>query len=104
MRLFQANEQFSEKCKEVDRHQICGKWKKSRPPSARAQLLHNKIVFKIATDIKNKQKWVNMNEQVYLGTSILDISKIAMYVYWYGYVKLSIEAKQNYATQTQAAS
>lgn len=34
-----------------------------------------------------------MNEQVYLGMSILDISKIAMYVYWYGYVKLKYRSK-----------
>ena len=45
-----------------------------------------------------------MNEQVYLGMSILDISKIAMYVYWYGYVKLKYRSKAKLCTQTQAAS
>ena len=28
-----------------------------------------------------------MNKLVYLGLSILDISKIKMYDFWYGYIK-----------------
>ena len=35
----------------------------------------------------NKTK-VKMNKPIYLGLSILDISKILMYEFWYDYVKL----------------
>ena len=34
-----------------------------------------------------------MNEPVYLGLSVLDISKIVMYEFWYDYVKLKYEVK-----------
>ena len=34
-----------------------------------------------------KKARVRMNKQVYLVVSILDMSEIVMYNYWYGYVK-----------------
>ena len=34
-----------------------------------------------------KKARVRMNRQVYLVVSILDMSEIVMYNYWYGYVK-----------------
>ena len=34
-----------------------------------------------------KKAKVKMNEPVYLGISILDISKILMYEFWYDYLK-----------------
>lgn len=37
--------------------------------------------------IKMKKTKVTMNKSVYLGLSVLDINKIAMYDYWYGYTK-----------------
>ena len=36
---------------------------------------------------------VKMNKPVYLGLSILDISKITMYEFWYDYVKIKYEDK-----------
>ena len=36
---------------------------------------------------------VKMNKPIYLGLSILDISKITMYEFWYGYVKIKYEDK-----------
>ena len=40
----------------------------------------------------NKTK-VTMNKPIYLGLSILDISKILMYEFWYDYVKLKYKNK-----------
>ena len=37
--------------------------------------------------IKMKKAKVKMNKPVYLGMSILDISKTLMYEFWYNYVK-----------------
>ena len=40
----------------------------------------------------NKTK-VKMNKPIYLGLSILDISKILMYEFWYDYMKPYIDHK-----------
>ena len=34
-----------------------------------------------------KKTWILMNKPVYLGLSILELSKILMYEFWYDYVK-----------------
>ena len=39
------------------------------------------------------EKRVKMNKPVYLGMSILDISKTLMYEFWYDYVKPKYEEK-----------
>ena len=39
-----------------------------------------------------------MNKPIYLGMSILDISKTLMYEFWYDYVKPNMETEQNYGT------
>ena len=36
-----------------------------------------------------------MNKLVYLGLSILELSKILMHVFWYDYIKLKYDEKQN---------
>ena len=41
--------------------------------------------------IEMKKTKVKMNKPVYLGMSILDISKMLMYKFWYGYVKPKYE-------------
>ena len=43
-----------------------------------------------------KKTKVKMNQPVYLGMSILDISETLMYEFWYDYNQ-SITKKQNYA-------
>lgn len=45
---------------------------------------------------KVKMKW-----QVYLGLSILEMSKKVMFESWYDYIKPKHETRQNYATQIQ---
>ena len=45
-----------------------------------------------------KKTNVKMNKPVYLGLSILDISKTLMYEFWYDYIKPKYQDMQNYAT------
>ena len=56
----------------------------------------------LATETKKKSKTF-MNKPVYLGLSILEISKIAMYDVWYYYMKQKYGEfkKQNYLTWIQ---
>ena len=46
---------------------------------------------------------LKMNKPVYLGLSILEISKTLMYKFWYDYIKQSISKMQNYVTWIQSA-
>ena len=43
-----------------------------------------------------KKTAVKMNKSIYLGISILDISKILMYEFWYDYIKPKYQAKLCY--------
>ena len=45
-----------------------------------------------------------MKNLVYLILSILEISKTVMYEFWYDYVKLKYDKKQNYVTWIQIVS
>ena len=45
-----------------------------------------------------------MKWQVYLGLSILEMSKKVMFESWYDYIKPKHETRQNYATQIQTVS
>ena len=38
-----------------------------------------------------KKVKVKMKKPIYLGLSILEISKIIMYEFWYGYIKRNME-------------
>ena len=43
--------------------------------------------------IEMKKAKVKMNKPVYLGVSMLDISKTLMYGFWYDYIKLKYQDK-----------
>ena len=43
--------------------------------------------------IEMRKVKVKMNKPIYLGLSILDISKITMYEFWYDYVKIKYQDK-----------
>ena len=45
-----------------------------------------------------------INKPVYLGLSILDLSKTVMYEFWYDYVKQNIVKMQNFVIWIQASS
>lgn len=61
---------------------------------------YNKTFLKKSTGNWNELNF-KMNNPVYLGLYILDISKIGMYKYWYDYVQLKHGKLTNYATWTQ---
>ena len=58
----------------------------------------NKMVFQKSTDSGNKKIEVITNKSVYVGLSVLDFSKAAMYEYWYEYANQNRETRQNCAT------
>ena len=46
-----------------------------------------KMVFRRFVRNRNKKIKVKMNKPVYLGMSILEISKTLIYKFWYDYIK-----------------
>ena len=53
----------------------------------------SKYISKNLLIIELKKVEVKMNNPIYLGMSILDISKILMYEFWYNYIKLKYNDK-----------
>ena len=51
------------------------------------------MVFRNLLAIEMKQIKVKMNKPVYLGLSVLEISKILMYEFWYDYIKPKYQNK-----------
>ena len=60
----------------------------SEPNFHTMKLIDNNLAI-----IEMKKVKVKMNKPIYLGLSILDISKITMYEFWYDYVKIKYEDK-----------
>ena len=60
----------------------------SEPNFHTVKLIDNNLAI-----IEMRKVKVKMNKPIYLGLSILDISKITMYEFWYGYVKIKYEDK-----------
>ena len=53
--------------------------------------------------IEMKKVNVKMNKPIHLGLSILDISKITMYEFWYDFIKVNTKAMQNFVIWIQIA-
>ena len=60
----------------------------SEPNFHTMKLIDNNLAI-----IEMKKVKIKMNKPIYLGLSILDISKITMYEFWYDYVKIKFEDK-----------
>ena len=60
----------------------------SEPNFHTLKLIDNNLAI-----IEMRKVKVKMNKPIYLGLSILDISKITMYEFWYDYVKIKYEDK-----------
>ena len=60
----------------------------SEPNFHTMKLIDNNLAI-----IEMRKVKVKMNKPIYLGLSILDISKISMYELWYGYVKIKYQDK-----------
>ena len=60
----------------------------SEPNIHTMKLIDNNLAI-----IEMRKVKVKMNKPIYLGLSILDISKVTMYEFWYGYVKIKYEDK-----------
>ena len=60
----------------------------SEPTFHTMKLIDNNLAI-----IEMRKVKVKMNKPIYLGLSILDISKITMYEFWYDYVKIKYEDK-----------
>ena len=53
----------------------------------RTKLSYYKVFHRKLTGNRNKKTEILMNKPVYLGLSILELSKILMYEFWYDHVK-----------------
>ena len=61
--------------------------KKKELFSIRTKLSYYKVFHRKLLAIEMKKTEILMNKPVYLGLSILELSKILMYEFWYNYVK-----------------
>ena len=75
------------KCNEAQRHQTCDNWQIKKLSSVRAYYHTTKCFLEILVAVELNRINVRMNNPVYLGVSMLGISKIAMYEYWYDYTR-----------------
>ena len=69
------------------RYQTCHNRKKKKLFGVRTKLSYYKIFYRKFISNRNDETEILMNESVCLGLSILKLSKILMYEFWYDYVK-----------------
>ena len=69
------------------RYQTCHNRKKKKLFGVRTKLSYYKIFYRKFISNRNDETEILMNESVCLGLSILELSKILMYEFWYDYVK-----------------
>ena len=75
------------KYEKTQRNQTCHNRKKKESVSIRTKLSYYKFFHRISVSNKMKKTQILMIKPVYLGLSILALSKILMYEFWYDYVK-----------------
>ena len=61
------------------------------------------LISEDLSTIEMKKTKVKMNKPIYLGLSILEISKTLMYEFWYNYMKQNMLTLSNSAIWTQIA-
>ena len=59
----------------------------------RIKLSYNKFFFWKSISSRNEKTQICMNKPVYLELSILELTKILIYEFWYDYVKLNYRDK-----------
>ena len=65
----------------------CNKWSEKELFSVRTKLSYGKNFSLRFSAIDVKRTQIFLNKPIYLGESTLEISRIAMYEFWYDYVK-----------------
>ena len=81
------------------RYQACNNQKKKESSGVRTSLSYNKTIHREFTSNENRKTKVAMNKPVYLGLSVLGISNIVIYKFFYEYET----KKQNLTTWIQIA-
>ena len=69
-----------------------------------AKFSYNKIFLENVEAVEMKRTQILINKPVYLGLSIREINKMAMYKFWCDHVKPNSEKKKNYVTWILRAS
>ena len=59
----------------------------------RTKLSYCIVFHRIFISNRNEKMQILMKKPVYLGLSILELSKILMYEFWYDYVKLKFKSR-----------
>ena len=82
------NAVFGKTMEKVRKHRAYNNKQKKKIFIVRTKLSYYKMVFRKFIRNRNKKKnKCKMNKPVYLGLSILEISKILMYEFWYDYIQ-----------------
>ena len=88
-----AFEKCHRKCEKTQRYQICNNWKKKQLISIRTKLSYNKIFSENLLAVEMRKTQTIIIKPVYLGLSILELSKIVMHEFWCDYVKPKYDEK-----------
>ena len=74
-------------------HRTCNGRKQKKLFGVRTKLSYNYIFLRKFISHRDEKKQTLMNKPVYLGLSILELSKIVMYEFWNDYVKPKYQKK-----------
>ena len=88
-----AFEKGHRKCEKTQRYQICNNWKKKQLINIRTKLSYNKIFSENLLAVEMRKTQTIIIKPVYLGLSILELSKIVMHEFWCDYVKPNYDEK-----------